>query len=368
MKKALILITLLTKLLTADTMWQGTIGKSKIYLSLPCDPSVKNDKKCSTASKYFFYGHYFYASSLQNIILSKVFVTKNNLAYKIQVINQGKIEEEFDLTYKNQQFKGFWSHNGKKLLVKLKKIKKIEDEIKEKHLAFKRLKVEKIKSLKKELVWIEEKHTNLKMFRLGNGFNAKVRNKLNPLFDKMQTEEALAILGCSDGAYNRGMSANDYQVVYLSNDILSLSHSASWYCDGLAHPSFGTSYKVFDLHSGKKYELEDLVTFAKKVPKKSDEYNEKWYHYTDVIRAKKLRELAFKAQNKPLKAMPSPDTYDPYDLTHWSSEDWVYTSKGIEIFLNFCEADRCFRGDSFLIPFSLLAPYKNKAFPYEFKR
>lgn len=354
-----------SKLLIATTIWQGTIGKSKIYISLPCDPLGMKDEKC-VKSSYLTNGHYFYASSLQNIDFSEMIVSLDNREYKLKVIHQAKLKETFTLEYKNRQFKGFWSHKGKKLAVNLKKIEETEDKIKEKLIVFKRDKVEKINNLKKELVWIKEEHTGLKLFRLGNGFSLKARKKLNPLLDKMQTEDALGILWCSNGAYGTGNEFSDYEVVYVSNDILTLSHSSGGFCEGNAHPSFGTAYYVFDLHSGKKYELEDIVYFSKELPIHPKDYSEKWYDYVDVIRAKKLRELAFTAKNMPLKAMPSNDTYDPYDLTYWGLISWAYRAKGIEIFLNFCEADRCYRGDSFLIPFELLAPYKNKKFPYKF--
>jgi len=73
-------------------------------------------------------------------------------------------------------------------------------------------------------------------------------------------------------------------------------------------------------------------------------------------------------ENIPLKAEKITDQngYDAYNLTHWDFVDWSYEKKGIRIYLDFCSASRCYRGDSFLISFKLLKPYKNKSFPYEF--
>ena len=47
--------------------------------------------------------------------------------------------------------------------------------------------------------------------------------------------------------------------------------------------------------------------------------------------------------------------------------DWSYEKDGIRFFFNFSTASRCFRGDSYLISFKLLKPYKNSDFPYAFK-
>ena len=367
MKKTIIIVALLlTSLMANESYWQGTIGKSKIYLKIDCNLDKKSDEQNSCS-----FARYFYESQLQDIVIHNVERFIND-AYKLQVVHNDKVVEKFLLKYRKGRLKGTWTSKGKSLKVVLKKLElnnkyNAFETCRTKFLKFKRKRVEKLKASKRELVWIDEVHSGISLFRLGNGFSSKVRNRLNSLLDKMQKEESSSTLSCVSDGYGSEDNYSEYQVVYISSDILTMSHSAGGYCYGNAHPSFGTSFDVFDLHTGKKYELEDIIVFAKNVPKHSKGYSEEWRHYQDTIRAKKLRELAFKSAGIELKASSSNEGgYDPYDLDHWDFTHWAYEAKGIEVFLHFCEANRCYRGDSYLIPFKLLKPYKNKSFPYEF--
>lgn len=360
-----------------DTIWQGTIGKSKIYMYLPCEPAKEYDEKKNDCG----YGEYFYVSQLQSIKMETALSPSEKYAVRLQVLHSmeedATSEEAFSLNYKNGMLVGRWeSKKSKALTVKLQryKIKKpsqyLEEDyyrIREKYMEFKRGKVEKFAPQKKELVWIKETKSGVDMFRLGNGFSAKSRKKLNPIFDASHTADSIAYLTCSSRwDYGSGMEALSNEVTYLSTDLLGYSNFMSYFCGG-AHPDFGTSYLLYDLHNGKRYRLEDIVVFSKNMPKHTEKYSRDWSNYANGIQAETLRALAFKAAGMKLKAQKqSDDMYDPYALSHWQYMDWSYEKKGIRFFLNFCTAARCFRGDSYLIPFKLLAPYKNKNFPYKF--
>jgi len=359
---------LLTPLTANESYWQGTVGKSKIYLQLNCD--IMKEQKEENACRY---SRYFYESDLQDIVMERGDkISKNH--YRLQVIHDEKVVEEFTLTHTHGNLNGIWKSKGKSLKVVLKKLKLNDkddafENFRTKFLKFKREKVEKLKESKKELVWIEEMHSKTLLFRLGNGFTSESRNKLNPILDKLQKLDASTSLGCSTSYfYGTGIESLASSVGYLSDNLINFSQSISYYCGG-AHPDFGTIHYLYDLHSAKKYSLEDILVFQKNTPHNNEDgENDKWYEYIDNIRAKKLRELAFKSKNIPLKAekVTENNGYDAYNLIHWKFVDWSYEKKGIRIYLDFCSADRCYRGDSFLISFKLLKPYKNKSFPYKF--
>ena len=375
--KLLILLGLFVMPMFAQTnIWKGHIGKSEIYFYLPCDVTKKIDDNNDCG-----YGSYFYRKSLQDIKLEEALPAtkkyKFNLQVKHSLEDNAEPKEFFELNYKNGQLVGYWSQIGKKLPIKLKpySYKNKNDDAEEaftllrgEFLKFKRGKVQKFPKQNKELVWIEEEHTQSTMFRLGNGFSSNIRKKLNPILDKSQEQDALFELTCgSRWSYGSGVESLVNDVTYLSKDLLGYSSFSSYFCGG-AHPDFGTTHYLVDLHTGKYYALSDIVKFQKNVPKSTDKW-EKRNKYSELV-AKKLRELAFKAEGMELKEnkkLEEGDGYDPYSISHWEYMDWSYEKDGIRFFLDFCTASRCFRGDSYLIPFKLLEPYKNPDFPYAFK-
>ena len=375
MKFLILLGFFLMPMFAQTNIWHGHIGKSEIYFYLPCDVTKKIAKENSCG-----YGTYFYRKSLQDIKLEEALPAtkkyKFNLQVKHSLEDNAEAEELFELNYKNGQLIGYWRQKGKVLAVKLKPFnsdKKDDEEerfreVRSSFLKFKRGKVQKFSRLKKELVWIEEEHTKSTMFRLGNGFSSRIRNKLNPLLDKSQEQNALFELTCtSRWAYGSGVESLVNEVTYLSKDLLGYSTFSSYFCGG-AHPDFGTTHYLVDLHTGKYYTLDDIVKFQQNVPKDTDNNWEERNKYNELV-ARKLRELAFKAEGMELKENQKleEDSYDPYQLSHWEYMDWSYEKDGIRFFLDFCSAARCYRGDSYLIPFKLLESYKNPDFPYAFK-
>ena len=374
--KLLILLGFFSVPMFAQTnIWHGYIGKSEIYCYLPCDVTKKIDKDNSCG-----YGSYFYRKFLQDIKLEEALPPTKNYKFNLQVKHSlddnADAEEFFELNYKKGKLIGYWSQIGKKLSLKLtpysSKSKNDDAEevftsLRREFLKFKRGKVQKFPKRKKELVWIEEEHTQSTMFRLGNGFSSSIRKKLNPVLDKSQEQDALFELTCgSRWSYGSGVESLVNEITYLSKDLLGYSNFSSYFCGG-AHPDFGTTHYLVDLHTGKYYALSDIVKFQQNVPKSTDNWEERT-KYSELV-ARKLRELAFKAEGMELKENEKleEDGYDPYQLSHWEYMDWSYEKDGIRFFLDFCTAARCFRGDSYLIPFKLLSPYKNLDFSYAFK-
>ena len=376
MKILILLGFFVTSMFAQTKIWHGYIGKSEIYFYLPCDVTkpINDDNTCD-------YGSYFYRKFLQNIGLEEALPPtkkyKLNLQVKHAFEDNAKPEELFKLNYKKGQLVGYWKHRNKKLPVTLKpfphKEKSVDAEevftkLRSKFLTYRRREIQKVSRLKKELVWITEEHTGSKMFRLGNGFSAESRKRVNPLLDKAQENDALFELTCvSRWEYGSGVESLVNKVTYLSDDLLGYSNYSSYFCGG-AHPDFGTSHYLIDLHTGKYYTLDDIVKFQKNVPKDTNNNWEERDKYNELV-AKKLRELAYKANGMELKEKKklADDEYDPYSLSHWENMDWSYEKDGIRFFLEFSSVSRCARGDSYLIPFELLEPYKNPAFPYALK-
>jgi len=372
MKYITLILVLCLSLEAKDTIWHGHIGKSEVYMVLPCDPNDKKTKKddCN-------YGRYFYRSKLLDIELNESLPSTQEHSYRLQVKhsfdNNHTSEELFELNYENKQLIGTWKNKSNILPILLKPytvtfncdyIDECFNAIKKKFLTYSRGKTQKFPKLKKELVWIHEKNSNVSMFRLGNGFSSNIRNILNPIFDTHHTNDAITYLTCtSRWNYGSGMEVLDNDITYLSKDLIAYSQSLSYFCGG-AYPDFYTHHTLYDLHTGKKYKLEDIVVFSDHMPKNTNDNSDVWENYVNNLQAKKLRELGFKTKGIDLKPQGEKDTYDPYIIEYWQYMDWSYEKEGIRFFLSFHGAERCFRGDNYFIPFSRLKKYKNKSFPY----
>lgn len=356
-------------------IWDGYIGKSKIYFYLPCDvdKKISENNECSR-------GRYFYRTSLQDIQLDDTLPSTEAYTYNLQVkhnLAQNTIPEElFELNYQKGELVGYWVHGVKHLKVKLKPLQTAEKEeeesdffstIRRKFLQYKRDRIETITSTNKEFVWIKELHSKTDMFRLGNGFSTKIRKQINPLLDKVQEEDSIFTLTCTDiGSYGTAVDIIENKITYLSKDLLEYSHFSYYLCG--AYPDFYTDYFLIDLHSAKHYMLEDILTFQKNIPPNDEKHFEAREMY-EILVAKKLRALAFKVKGMKLepnkeRAKETNIGYEPYELDHWKNMSFSYEKNGIRFFLNFSTYNRCFRGDNYLIPFSLLKKYKNKSFPY----
>ena len=354
MNKILITLSLflVTTLIAHESYWKGQIGDSKIYLELNCDITKEQKEKNSCR-----FSRYFYESQLQDIIMARGGeISKNR--YRLQVIHADKVVEEFLLEHTHGILQGSWKSDGKNLQVLLKRIpldhssNDAFEKLRTQFLDYKRKKIETLEEQHKEFVWIEESHSKSSLFRLGNGFSKTSREHLNPLLDELQNTFSTSTLSCATSyEYGTGMREIKALGTYLSEDLIGFECMLDYFCGG-AYPDFYTRRYLYDLHSGKRYRLDEILTIAKE--------------------PSKIRDLAFKAKGKERKPskddLPSEgyDHYDPYDLHHWQNIGWEYGKYGIRFFLQFRTYERCFRGDSYFVPFALLKPYKNKSFPYPF--
>ena len=340
MKKIWLTVLISMISLNAESLWQGEIGKSPIFMQLSCDESEVKQKpeKC-------YFESYFYESTLQNISLNSDYNGEAE-EFDIKVGTYDKVYEKFLLKHKDRQLTGTWNKGNKSLKVNLHLYTKNKtlDEVRIDFLKFKREKVEKLLN-KKELVWIKEEFSKNSFFRLGNGFSKRSRKHVNPLLDNLQKEYASGDLSCfNTWSFGSGMdSASSPNLQYLSDKLLGFNISVVYDCGG-AHPDFFTARYTIDMATGKEYKLEDILSIAKD--------------------AKKIRELAFTEAKMKLEPndKANTDTYDPYELSHWEYLNWDLTKTGIRFYLNFCSASRCYRGDYYEVSFKRLKPYLSKKF------
>ena len=340
MRKIYLMLLIMIMALNAETLWQGKIGKSPIFMQLSCD-----EKKLKKEPTKCYFESYFYESTLQSITLDGDYNVQSK-EFSLSVGTYDKVHEKFTLKYKGVNFKGTWHKGDRVLTLKLHPYKKAKslDEVRVKFLKFKRQKVEKL-AHKKELVWIKEQFSNNLFFRLGNGFSKRSREHVNPLLDELQKEYASGDLSCFNAwDFGSGMDSPSSPILqYLSDKLLGFSIFASYYCGG-AHPDFFTARYTVDMATGKVYKLEDILTIA------GD--------------AKKIRELAFAEAKMKLEPNEKEEKgyYDPYRLSHWEYLDWDLTQTGIRFYLDFCSASRCYRGDYYEVSFKRLKPYLSKEF------
>lgn len=368
MKKIFILFLFFTFTLVwskAD-YFEGTIGTSKIYLSIE---EFENNE---------ISGVYFYEKSLKDILLSgKKFKNKYVLTFG-QLYDLKNYTEKIEFEKKGSNYQGFWVNmKGKKLPINLKKIdisnyKNIYfinisnemDLIKMPFLEFSQDSISKYNN--QEFNWFSEAHGSTPFLRLGKTFQTRTENFINRKLEKKHVEMALSQLSCSTLNYYSEGKSIDYNVniTYLDTNLLGFNVTASWYCGG-AHPDFGTEGHLLDLNTGKFFELDEIIAFDSSVTTEQIGGFEAFNDYRTNYFAPKIVEIINSEQHftKPSK---EGELCDYTDLEQWNIVEWSFTEKGIEITPFFYRAARACQ-KPFLINFEKLKPYKNTTFPYNFK-
>ncbi|MCD8528927.1 MAG: hypothetical protein LRY27_02935 [Chitinophagales bacterium] len=206
--------------------YSGYIGKYPIIMDITPNYDGNNS-----------WAYYFYQSTLKNIMLDGE-SKGNKIILYARYSDKEEAKELFALTDDGNTLKGTWQNNGKTLDVTLTKEDIDISEYIIKKLTFERDSISKHGD--KELVWIIEKYSQIKLFRLGNGFTEKQRNFLNPILDTMQQFYALdELLYCA-------RSDIDIEISLVNNDFVSYLVHYYEYCYG-AHPNYGAYGNTFDL-------------------------------------------------------------------------------------------------------------------------
>lgn len=348
---------------------EGTLGKSKIYMSVNVFGSATEDPNTNAI--------YFYQNSLKDILLEG---TKKNNVFTLVFKHRDTIHEKFVLKkVGNTDFEGTWSDaKGKSFPVKLSPIdfsnykstlpeyyygdKKL-NLIKYKFLEFKKQKTTVYKN--KEIIWYSEKHCNALFFRLGGTFSEKSKKTVNPVLENMQIKNTIWQLGCSsDYYYNKGENISfDTAFTFLNNNLLGFKIFSDWYCGG-AYPDTGTTGYLIDLNTGKNYEIDNIIAFDQSVTTEKESNFDSFVKYRKKYFAPKLYAIVNSEQHFVKPKDNDEETCDMTDLDiWWGDETWIYTEKGIEFTPSFPHAMRAC-GETYLISFEKLKKYKNPKFKY----
>ncbi|MCO6162140.1 hypothetical protein [Flavobacterium sp. NRK F7] len=346
---------------------EGKLGKSVIFMEI------------SEYDNNYLEGNYFYEKSLKDIRLNGKFKEQSYNLYFGNDYEETDFEEKFELTKVNSDFIGQWKNKaGKNITVTLKKIEfskypKFEfdeetdrnlDAVKTNYIHFSQDSIASYKN--QEIIWFTEKHCATPFFRLGNTFPEETRNMINSILEKKHIEMTLNQLSCSSPfSYNTGGGIEyNITITYLDNNLLGYHIFLSYYCGG-AHPDFGGEGNVIDLHSGKKYEIDDILAFDKSVTSYNHENFMQFSDYRTNYFGPKVFELI--NQNEKFETPTYQEDYCDYkDLSIWTFPQWNFTEQGIEFTPTFARVIRSCE-TSFLIPFTKLHEYKNVEFPYDFK-
>ena len=366
MKKAILFFILaLSNLVFSQNNYclEGQIGKSKIYMDLENSDSD-------------FLATYFYQKSLKNILLEG---TRKKDTLILEVNQEDKIIEKFELIKSTtNNFTGFWTNEkGEKFPVTLNPINFLEykknprikvenklDVIKLNLMAFKQDSISMFQGRK--ILWYSEKHCISPFFRLGENFAEKTKSAVNPILEIIQLENTLAQLNCTSRfEYNTGTGIEyTTNITFLNANLLGFHVFSSWDC-GAAHPDFGGTGYLLDLNNGKSFSIEDVLAFDKSVTTEKKGGFDAFSKYRSTFFAPKLLALINESQHFK-KPKDTDSDCDYTDLDSWDFPSWSYTSKGIEFTPYFYRAARSCE-EPFLVPFSKLEKYKNKAFAYPFK-
>ncbi len=343
---------------------EGTIGKSKVYLTI--DENENN-----------VFATYFYKNSLKDIMLEGT-KNKNNYVFYFGERTEESISEEFKLVKNKNNFTGIWTNKkGKKLKVTLAPInfnayKKPENTIAVENkldlvkLNFLKFQQDSISTYKnKKLIWFSEKHCSSIFFRLSDDFSEKNRQIINPILTNLHIQQTLSQLNCSSlFYYNNGNDIeNTITISFLNPNLLGFNVFSSWYCGG-AHPDFGGNGYLIDLNNGKQYDIDEIIAFDESVTTEEKSGFEANSKYRNEFFAPKLFELINKTQNFK-KPENDNEGCDYTDIDVWDFVSWNYTEKGIEFTPYFARVYRNCE-EPFLVSFKDLEKYKNKDFPYPF--
>lgn len=355
---------------------QGTIGKLPVYFHLEVSESTESTGATTVQ------GSYFYETSLKDIVLQG---TKNGDEFSLYLNQDGRTFDERCVISPEDDgtFTGTWTSNkGKTLPVSLKELdaSKFDHPYKENgyvrelrkndvfnyaRTSFIKLRRDSTTNLKSKLfVWFSETHCNASLFRLGNGFAKETNEIINPKLDSIHFLNIIRQLTCA--SYKNYSTGKDIyyetRISYLDEKLLGFNIFSYYDCGG-AYPDGGSEGYLIDLHSGKQYSIDEILSFHSSVVIETEKNFEQFSNYREQYFAPQLLQLETAAHH-----FTKPKTEDDCDYTDaevWQFPSWNFTEKGIKFTPGFPHVMAMCRED-FLVPFSALRPYKNPKFPYSF--
>jgi hypothetical protein len=354
---------------------EGTLGKNRIYLFFE-DYSTTADNKLGEV-------RYFYQSQLKDILLNGT-RTGDRFEFFFKRGSGDMVVEKFSLVKKGNAFTGTWENEkGNKLPVTLQIVnvdsarKRFESpmvDLPDDHLpdlirsAYLTFKADSIATFSgKKIEWFSEKHCHAPFFRLGEGFSETVKKTVNPVLEKLHYELAINQLGCTSYFDSNDGHGIEYSISigYLDDNLLGFEIFSYWSCGG-AHPDGGGQGFLIDLHSGKEYEIDDVIAFDKSVTTEQRGGFNTYAAYRTNFFAPAIFKLINSEQHFK-QPTTEDDNCDYTDLERWDFISWKFTKQGIGFTPYFPRVSRNCE-ETFLVPFEKLKPYRNPEFPYAFDR
>lgn len=332
--------------------FSGSIGKYPIYLQI--------NIAGSDVSGYYFYKNKLIDLPLTGSFKSGLITLKSSDEYVVEVTDP----EIFKFKWPNKAPVGTWANKGKILDLKLlpltqketgsskctnqyfvkenPEINNLNNQLKKVKVGLFKLKevntVQTINHIK--IRHFEEVNTKIALFRIDSGLVAEKQKDANLYLEYLQVSEFLASLECA--AYSTYGSDYGYSVsdINLSNDLISFSVFASFYCGG-AHPDESNYGITYDLNTHRRIESSDFL-----IPGKETIYEERVYAYL--------------AKNNPEYFSENNDS-DVMECQYFQRELWtadcdfVFTSKGLKLLPSFAHyMAPCLDPEWAVIPYSEL--------------
>ena len=307
------------------TIFKGTIGDEVVYLKMDCPTECR-------------LGKFFYASSFLFEYDIERKKGESGLDKYIFFVYASSFNYDeigmLKLTYRDGSFFGLYlqDKNQKEVTLKPYRDRSTLDEIKRELFSFEKEKIERVDG-NKSIVWVKERGSNIRFFRLGEGFSKVQRDQINPFLKRehIRYVESKCMISCT---FN-------FSIVFLSNDIIELRVDDAKY----------GYYVYYDLHRPKRYREEDIFAFGE---------SEEGGINTSIITKMIFKTNGWSDSSKEssyCQNMAKDIGEEGIIKGYFTKKGFVF--RGVEDGLDSCDKE-------FLVPYIELKRYKNRDFPYKY--
>lgn len=204
--------------------------------------------------------------------------------------------------------------------------------------------------------WYVEPQSQIRLFRLEDGYTAPARNKINAALAATHWQHVQQWFDCPAREGGTGVDTDEASVPHLDDRFVSYAWQSAWSCSGAAHPDFGMSGFTYDARTGDTLKLEDLLRFGDSPP--PAENSKTWYSYRGGRFAPGLIALLTRYHPGEM-AVPGEAAEDDEcnyaDPDVWDFPAWYLTPDGLFVGAYFPRVNRaCDAPDWAVIPWKAL--------------
>ncbi|GLQ98823.1 hypothetical protein [Dyella mobilis] len=198
--------------------------------------------------------------------------------------------------------------------------------------------------------WYLEPRSGERLFRLVAGWPQAAMTAINTQLEAEQFNNALASLGCA----GMGQTPSEVTLERVDSQFLSAMISASWSCEGAAHPNAGVYGITFDTRTGQELSLNDLWWLGKGAKPKKD--SDADMDYQDKVFAPTVVHLLTQWHPKEMSKPTDEDACDYSDPQVWNLVTYWLTDDGLELYPSFNHAQEGCQSDTdwAVIPYGVL--------------